>query len=199
MTPITPAFLRPAKSPAPRDRVKFETEPIIRGNSEDNLIPKRGEQGDVFWKRFSMIAQHDSKQGRESSWLIKTQTGTSNLSRWVWVIGIILLLCIGGGIGLGWYMTHNDPTNQAPDALGGSANEGVPTTTSALSSGAALSSSSPHVSPTLTVARRAAYPEPYPTGSAFHLVHAPYAHPHVGSFAVVPPNRHSRHANRTHL
>ena len=65
MTPITPAFLRPAKTPAPRDKVKFESEPIIRGNSEDNLIPKRGEQGDVFWKRFSMIAQHDTKQGRE--------------------------------------------------------------------------------------------------------------------------------------
>lgn len=65
MTPITPAFLRPPKSPAPRDKVKFESEPILRGNSEDNLIPKRGEQGDMFWKRFSMIAQDGAKQGRE--------------------------------------------------------------------------------------------------------------------------------------
>lgn len=46
ITPITPAFLRPLKTP---DTVKFEdAEPIIRGNSEDHLIPKRGEKGDDF-------------------------------------------------------------------------------------------------------------------------------------------------------
>lgn len=92
MTPIQPAFLRPSKSPAPRD-IKFEKEPIMRGNSEDNLIPKRGERGDEFWRRFSMVAKDDAMANHKpSSWLEKTEGGTNRLSRWVWVIGIVLLL-----------------------------------------------------------------------------------------------------------
>lgn len=59
MTPITPVFARPSKSPAPPD-VKF-LEPIIRGNSEDNLLPKRGQRGDDFWRRFSMVAKEEEK------------------------------------------------------------------------------------------------------------------------------------------
>lgn len=59
MTPITPVFVRPSKSPAPAD-VKF-SETIIRGNSEDNLLPKRGERGDDFWRRFSMVAKEEKK------------------------------------------------------------------------------------------------------------------------------------------
>lgn len=59
ITPITPVFVRPSKSPAPPD-VKF-SEAIIRGNSEDNLLPKRGERGDDFWRRFSMIAREEKK------------------------------------------------------------------------------------------------------------------------------------------
>lgn len=59
MTPITPVFVRPSKSPAPTD-VKF-SETIIRGNSEDNLLPKRGERGDDFWRRFSMVAKEEEK------------------------------------------------------------------------------------------------------------------------------------------
>jgi hypothetical protein len=59
MTPITPVFARPSKSPAPSD-VQF-SEAIIRGNSEDNLLPKRGERGDDFWRRFSMVAKEEKK------------------------------------------------------------------------------------------------------------------------------------------
>jgi len=59
VTPITPVFVRPSNSPAPLD-VKF-SEGIIRGNSEDNLLPKRGERGDDFWRRFSMVAKEDKK------------------------------------------------------------------------------------------------------------------------------------------
>ena len=59
MTPITPVFVRPSKSPAPPD-VQF-SETIMRGNSEDNLLPKRGERGDNFWRRFSMVAKEEKK------------------------------------------------------------------------------------------------------------------------------------------
>lgn len=88
MTPITPVFARPAKSPAPRD-IQFKGDVIIRGGSEDNLMPKRGEKGDDFWRRFSIVARDEKKT---SSWLIKTQSGTSRLSRWVWFIGIVFLI-----------------------------------------------------------------------------------------------------------
>lgn len=61
MTPITPVFARPSKSPAPASDVKFASEVIIRGNSEDNLLPKRGERGDHFWRRFSIVAKEERK------------------------------------------------------------------------------------------------------------------------------------------
>ena len=77
MTPITPAFIRPSKSPAPRTAsVKFSEgqaiprKPIMRGNSEETLLPGRGEKGDDFWRRFSMVA----KEGN----------GRSPKERWVW-------------------------------------------------------------------------------------------------------------------
>lgn len=59
MTPITPVFARPSKSPAAPD-VKF-SDPIMRGGSEDNLLPKRGERGDDFWRRFSIVAKEEKK------------------------------------------------------------------------------------------------------------------------------------------
>ena len=63
MTPITPAFARPPKSPAPRETVRFaKPEPIMRGDSEDALLPKRGEKGDDFWRRFSTIAKEENKK-----------------------------------------------------------------------------------------------------------------------------------------
>ncbi|KAH7914280.1 hypothetical protein BJ138DRAFT_1170744 [Hygrophoropsis aurantiaca] len=159
MTPITPVFVRPTKSPAPRN-VNFCSDTIMRGGSEDNLIPKRGEKGDDFWRRFSMVAKEEKKI---SPWLRKTQSGTTRLSRWVWFIGVVLLICIAGAAGLGWYISHKTPPNQAPKAIGGKSNESM----SPVSSSAAAQSgetSSPHVSPTYTLARRM-MPAPVPTGS----------------------------------
>ena len=72
VTPITPAFIRPSKSPAPPNggaiNVKFSEggatprKPIIRGNSEETLLPGRGEKGDDFWRRFSMVAKEGSER-----------------------------------------------------------------------------------------------------------------------------------------
>lgn len=72
MTPITPAFIRPSKSPVPRNggamNVKFSEgeaiprKPIMRGNSEETLLPGRGEKGDDFWRRFSMVAKEGSER-----------------------------------------------------------------------------------------------------------------------------------------
>lgn len=174
MTPIQPIFARPAKGSAPRD-VKWGAEPIIRGNSEETLLPKRGEKGDDFWRRFSMIANEENKKPstqKKSAWLRKTENGTSRLSRWVWVIGFFLLACIGLGVGLGWYLSHNKPAHQLPKAFGGSANETLTAGTApATVAGGAKSASSLHVSPTHTVARRDAFPGPMPTGSHMQLIH----------------------------
>ena len=72
VTPITPAFIRPSKSPAPplggAINVKFSQgvaiprKPIMRGNSEETLLPGRGEKGDDFWRRFSMVAKEGSER-----------------------------------------------------------------------------------------------------------------------------------------
>jgi hypothetical protein len=72
VTPITPAFIRPSKSPALRNEdainVKFvegeaiPRKPIMRGNSEETLLPGRGEKGDDFWRRFSMVAKEGSER-----------------------------------------------------------------------------------------------------------------------------------------
>ncbi|KAG6377142.1 hypothetical protein JVT61DRAFT_1194 [Boletus reticuloceps] len=160
MSPITPIFARPSKPPTQSD-VQF-SESIIRGNSEDNLLPKRGERGDDFWRRFSMVAKEEKKP---SSWLTKTQSGTNRLSRWVWVIGIILLVCTGAGIGIWYYVSHTSISNQAPTAVGGSAGE----TAGSSSPIKGSSSSSPHVMPTFTLGHRDTMA--YPTPAAPALIH----------------------------
>ncbi|KAG1906515.1 uncharacterized protein F5891DRAFT_1101054 [Suillus fuscotomentosus] len=149
MTPITPVFARPAKLPAPRN-IQYAGDTIIRGGSEDNLVPRRGQKGDDFWRRFSIVAKDEKKT---SSWLIKTQNGSSKLSRWVWFIGIMLLVLIAAGIGIGWYISHKSTSTTVPKAIGGSANETMNPTSTRTSIGVS-SSSSLHVSPTNTVARR---------------------------------------------
>lgn len=172
----------------------------MRGNSEDNLLPRRGDKGDDFWRRFSMVAKDETSGGRESSWLAKTRSGTTRLSRLVWIIGMLLMTCVATGIGVGWYFSHKNPSNQQPAAIGGSANEKFSSSISAPSSTSVTSvvSSSRHVSPTNTVARRAGYPEPTPTHVAFQLLRLPQAE--LRSFDnahFIPSKRHSRHANRT--
>lgn len=59
ITPIQPVFARPSKSADERD-VKFASQPILRGEKEGSLLPKRGEQGDDFWRRFSMVVKAES-------------------------------------------------------------------------------------------------------------------------------------------
>jgi hypothetical protein len=34
----------------------------MRGNSEETLLPSRGEKGDDFWRRFSMVAKEDTQK-----------------------------------------------------------------------------------------------------------------------------------------
>jgi hypothetical protein len=59
MTPIKPVFA----APRTRSSVRFGNERcIMRGNSEDTLIPKRRQKGDDFWRRFSMVAKVESSK-----------------------------------------------------------------------------------------------------------------------------------------
>ena len=170
ITPISPAFIRPssaASSASDKIRsspgVKFSTEkprPILRGNTEETLLPSRGEKGDDFWRRFSIVAKEpDSKD--ESSWLKKSQNRSNQMTRYVWIIGIFLIVVILGGIGIGIYLSRNSPGHQQPTAIGGSADHsllGTTTTTPSKVSptkAGAPTNSIKHISPTNTVARRA--------------------------------------------
>ncbi|KAF8526119.1 hypothetical protein JB92DRAFT_3108487 [Gautieria morchelliformis] len=127
-SPIMPVFARPRKD---NNMVKFEEKgEILRGNSEETLLPRGiGGKGDDFWRRFSMVAKEEAKSGsKKSAWLRKTESGSTRLSTWVWIVGILFLLAIGGGIGVAWVFTHNTPA-AAPVAIGGSANEGFTSST----------------------------------------------------------------------
>ena len=75
------------------------------------------------------------------------------MSRTVWFVGLFILALIGGGIALGYYLSRNSSSHTIPVAVGGSANEGaslVGTTTTQ----ATTTSTSHHVTPTNTVAKR---------------------------------------------
>lgn len=113
MTPILPVFARPSKLSEPHD-VKWGPESIMRGNSEEKLLPRRGENGDDFWRRFSMVAREESRKPSSqkqrwdcpslsltvtyhvkiavilSAWLRKTQSGANRLSIWIWILGLIV-------------------------------------------------------------------------------------------------------------
>ncbi|KAJ6508486.1 hypothetical protein C8R45DRAFT_1089655 [Mycena sanguinolenta] len=175
LTPITPVFARPQRSNTTdsANSVSFsETKGLImRGDGEGTMPRPRGQKGgDQFWRRFSMVAK-DPDEKHPSRWLSKAQGSNNNFSRWVWVIGIILVICAAGGIGLGVYLSEQANAHYRPDAIGGSADEGlsslpVTTNTSKGAKGAIATSSSPHVSPTNTVARRE--PEAFVTAVAGH-------------------------------
>lgn len=61
ITPIAPVFARPKKM----STVKFAPDQsIMRGEREETLLPKRGDQGDQFWKRFSMVAKVENNRPR---------------------------------------------------------------------------------------------------------------------------------------
>lgn len=118
---------------------------------------------------------------------------------------IVFPQCIAGGIGVAWYFTHNNPSHQQPKVFGGSADEGITSTTSSSVSSSSSTaivgiSSSPHVSPTNTVARRATFPDPAPTHIPFQMLHSPHAQSgsgRSGGVHLVPSKRHSRQVNRT--
>jgi hypothetical protein len=169
MTPITPVFARPAKPTG----ISFAEKPAVT-RTERAVLPSRGEKGDDFWKRFSMVAKEPSAT-KESNWLKETRSGYSSLSRWVWCIGMILLICGAGAIGIWLYVAHKNANRVVtPTAVGGSADEAA--TYTATSTAIAVGSD-PHVSPTNTVARRN-FGGPEPTGVY-----------NIGS-------THRRHANR---
>ena len=162
LSPITPAFARPR--PAKGD-VSFSVpeKPIMRGDAEETLLPRRGERGDDFWRRFSMVAREENRKSpgqKQSTWLRKTQDGTNRLARWVWIVGIILILAIAAGIGFGWYFSHNSPPNEQPTAFGGSANQSQGSSSTLKTVGSPPTAgvmTTLHVSPTNTVARRASH------------------------------------------
>ncbi|KAJ7784361.1 hypothetical protein B0H16DRAFT_295278 [Mycena metata] len=180
ITPITPVFARPQRSAtmdSDKASVAFSDKQglIMRGEGEETLLSRgRGEKGEQFWRRFSMVAK-DPEERRPSSWLQKTQGGASRLNRWVWIVGIILIICAAGGIGIGVYLSEKASSHYRPDAIGGSANDGtsaLPATNSTTKSAgkAALGTATTtveHVSPTNTVARREA---PAFTVAAGHAV-----------------------------
>lgn len=75
MTPITAAFIRPSKSPVggvvnvsftglSEEGKATPRKPIMRGNSEETMLPSRGEKGDDFWRRFSMVVKEETKKGK---------------------------------------------------------------------------------------------------------------------------------------
>ncbi|KAF7329813.1 hypothetical protein MKEN_00244700 [Mycena kentingensis (nom. inval.)] len=178
VTPITPIFARPQRT-ATMDSagsVAFsETKGLImRGDGEETLIPRgRGEKGDQFWRRFSMVAKDPQEKG-PSQWLKKNEGGARSHKRWIWIIGVILVVLAAGGIGLGVYMSEQAADHYRPDTLGGSAEEGTASAAKAAASstkagkGALGVSSSTSVvrvvTPTNTVARRE--PAPLITGAA---------------------------------
>ncbi|KAJ7677446.1 hypothetical protein B0H17DRAFT_1207005 [Mycena rosella] len=180
VTPITPVFARPQRTGTMSSvsSVGFSDTKslIIRGDGEETLLPRgRGEKGEQFWRRFSMVAK-DPEEKRPSSWLKKTQGGASRLNRWVWIIGFILIVCAVGGIAIGVYISEQASSHYRPDAIGGSADAGGSFVTSASATksavkGALKTSSALHVAPTNTVARRASTALPGHAARNRHTAH----------------------------
>lgn len=143
-TPITPVFARPSfQAEPPKEKVKFKDGTIMRGNSEETLIPRGTAKGEEFWRRFSFVAKEEPKR-KKSRWLRNTTRTNTTCSRFVWCISIVLLLAIGGAIGIGWYLTHNDKA-APPLAVGGSANQSQLTSVGAANTAAAAASNTSRV------------------------------------------------------
>lgn len=74
MTPITPVFARPQRADSASPDVKFANEkPPIRGDGEDTLLPRRGERGDDFWRRFSMVVKEENTKKGPKDRLVHTR------------------------------------------------------------------------------------------------------------------------------
>ena len=61
-TPITPVFARPVYGSEPK--VEFAKDAIMRGNSEETLLPRNTPKGEDFWRRFSYFAKEDPKASK---------------------------------------------------------------------------------------------------------------------------------------
>jgi hypothetical protein len=181
VTPIQPAFARPKKA---EPTVEFKA-PIMRSDSEDPLLPRRGNaKGEDFWRRFSIVAHEDANKKpneKHSKWLAKTQNGTASMSRWVWCVGLMLLIFIGAAAGLGYYFSHQNHSTveTAPRTVGGQAgnNSAVDTASTAqhaTGTGAHTATSFQLVVPTKTVARR----EPAALNTGIARVHNSLRHRH---------------------
>ncbi|KAH9841858.1 uncharacterized protein C8Q71DRAFT_700341 [Rhodofomes roseus] len=154
MTPIAPAFIRPASAASTQRDVKFNsTTPILRSEKEETFLPRRG-QGEDFWRRFSIVAKDETKtRGKQR----KTTSGISRHVRWVWVVGISLLIIIGCAVAFGVYKTHHSSSSSNSSvvtAIGGSANQVGSGNTVTADEKSGGSASALLVTPTRTVARR---------------------------------------------
>ena len=94
-----------------------------------------------------------------SSWLHQMRNRSNRFSRGVWIMAILILLLIAGGVAIGLFMRRNAPSHQQPKAFGGSADSlatstSVAPTTAPPGRPSPTSSSSLHVSPTLTLKNR---------------------------------------------
>lgn len=192
MTPITPAFARPPKKED--GSVKFDNDTIMRGQKEEVPLARRGQKGDDFWRRFSMVVKEEGNRKSTSSWLEKTQNGTANLSRLVWIIGVLLLIIIAGAIGFGWYVSHNSTTTTSPKALGGSEGQGQDYTITPSSTQAGAASTTKFVTPTNTVAKR--WPMPEPSPGVMHAIHIHNVHVPMANHAVTVPSSNSSKRHR---
>ncbi|TFY59050.1 hypothetical protein EVJ58_g6030 [Rhodofomes roseus] len=124
---------------------------------EETFLPRRG-QGEDFWRRFSIVAKDETKtRGKQSAWLRKTTSGISRHVRWVWVVGISLLIIIGCAVAFGVYKTHHSSSSSNSSvvtAIGGSANQVGSGNTVTADEKSGGSASALLVTPTRTVARR---------------------------------------------
>jgi hypothetical protein len=87
--------------------------------------------------------------------------------------------CTGLGIGLSLYISHKAPSHQDPMAIGVGGDYGMSSMTSQqVPEAGPTDSSSPHVSPTNTVAQCAAFADPFPTPlpGVIHVMHTSHLH-----------------------
>ena len=91
-------------------------------------------------------------------------------TRWVWFTAILIILLIAGGVVLGLFLSRKAPSNQAPVALGGSA-DSLATSSSVVSTAtkAQPSQTSLHVTPTFTLNHREPEPSPLAIRLAQHF------------------------------
>jgi hypothetical protein len=101
---------------------------------------------------------------------------------------------IVGAIGLGVYVSSKNQSHNAPTAIGGSANEKLNTQSPTMptAAGGIVHSTSLHVQPTFTVARREEEVEPTSTGLPPVLLHERSSFEDANVVRVVPPSRHRR-------